>query len=230
MAKSHYRAICSLLILCLLITCKVRCSQALSSAINPSYNRWRASPGSTAKFNPTPLRALIVGLSTSFFAVSAPSSSTIMLETFARSISTAYEVLIARLVDTVPACDVRVCNSCRLEWMANNSSFYCCSNYCSASAVTSHTVSLMSCKSPSVRVIGSNDVLVALDFFLDPPFSCSLGRLIRENVSYGFVPCFFVCSSISSSVLGECNLVPLLEPCSVPPVYFSVYWVASCSA
>lgn len=45
------------------------------------------------------------------------------------------------------------------------------------------TVSLISCKSPFISVMGSSDVLVAFDFFLDPPVSYSLGRLMRADNS-----------------------------------------------
>ena len=188
--KYHCRAIYSLLILCSLITYKSRCSQALRSTITPSCNRWSASPGSTARFNPTPLRVLTVALSASFSMVSAPSGSNIMLETFACSISATYEVLIARLVDNVLACDTWVCSSCRPIWMAPNISCCCYSNCCRASMVTSRTLSPISCKIPSVRVIGSNDVLVAFDFFLDPTFSYSLRFLMWADVAYEFTPSF----------------------------------------
>lgn len=73
MAEPRCRAIYSLLIFCSLITCKARCLRALSSVITPSYNRWSTTLGSTAKFNPTPLRALIVGQLASFSMVNAPS-------------------------------------------------------------------------------------------------------------------------------------------------------------
>ena len=75
------------------------------STITPSYKRWSASRGSVARFSPTPFKVLIVDLSASFFVVSAPSSNTITLEAFVHNISAASEVSIAKLVDTVPACD-----------------------------------------------------------------------------------------------------------------------------
>lgn len=49
--------------------------------------------------------------------------------------------------------------------------------------MTSLTMSPMSYKSPSISVIGSTEVLVALDFILDPPFSNSLGCLMQPDVS-----------------------------------------------
>lgn len=45
------------------------------------------------------------------------------------------------------------------------------------------TVSSMSYKFPSVTVIGSNEVLVAFDFFLGPPFFDSLGYLMQRYIS-----------------------------------------------
>jgi len=86
----------------------------------------------------------------------------------------------------------------------------------------SYTVFLMSCKLPSVRVIGSNNILVALDFFLDPPFSYSLGHLMRADFTCGSVSCCSIFSSVSSSILGEGDLVPLSEPCYVPPICFFI--------
>ncbi len=49
--------------------------------------------------------------------------------------------------------------------------------------MTSLTLSPISCKSPSVNVMGSSEVLVAFDFFLDPPFYSSLGHLMQADVS-----------------------------------------------
>ena len=92
--------------------------------------------------------------------------------------------------------------------------------------VTSLTVSPMSYNLPSVNVIGSSEALVALDFFLDPPFSSSLGHLMRVDISRGSAPC---CSVSSSFVLGEGDHAPLSEPYSVPLVYFLVSFLA-CSA
>lgn len=48
--------------------------------------------------------------------------------------------------------------------------------------VTSLTVSSISCKFLSISVIGSTEVFVTFDFFLDPPFFSSLGRLMRVDV------------------------------------------------
>ena len=99
---------------------------------------------------------------------------------------------------------------------------YCCSNCCRASVVTSLTVSPISCKPPSLSVIWSSDILVAFDFFLEPPFYHSLGCLIRENLSCGSTPCSL---SVSSFVSGEGDCTPLLEP----PIFFAIYWATSCS-
>jgi len=144
MVESRCSAICSLLIHFSLITYRVWCSRALNSLITPSYNRWSTSPGSTAKFNPTPLRELIVGLSSSFSMASAPLGSTSMLETFARNILAASEVPIVRLVDIVPDCDAWVCSPCRPIWIAPNINYCYFSNCCRDSMVTSCTVSPMS--------------------------------------------------------------------------------------
>ena len=178
---------------------------------------------SIARFIPTPFKVLTVGLLASFSVVSAPSGNTIALEAFVCSISTTTEVSIAKLVDIVLASNSRVYNSYNLVWMAPRMICYYCSNVCRASMVTSRTVSPISCKSPSMRVIGSNNVLVTLDFFLDPPFSYSQGCLMQVDVTYGFALCCSICSSISSSVSGKGDLTPLSKPCSVPPVCFSVY-------
>jgi len=183
MATFLYRAICLLFIFCSLITWRVQYSRPLSSAMTPSYKSWSASCESIARFNPTPFKALTVGLSASFSVVITPSSNTCALEAFVHNISSASDVLIAKLVDSVPACDVWVCNSCSLVWMAPRRTCFYFSNCLKASAVTSLTMSPMSYKSPSINVMGSNDVLVALDLFLDPPFSSSLRRLMRPDVS-----------------------------------------------
>ena len=131
--------------------------------------------GSSARFNQSPFKVLTVDLSASFSVVSSPSGNTTALEAFVHNILAASEVSIAKLVDTVPTCDVRVCNSYNPVWIAPSMICYFCSNYCRASVVTSLTVSPMSYKYPSVSVMGSSEFLVALDFFLNPPFSCSLG-------------------------------------------------------
>lgn len=115
-----------------------------------------------------------MGLSASFFMVSAPSDNTVALEAFMRNILVGSEVSIAKMVDIVLACEVWVYNSYNLVWMAPRMIYCCCSNCSRVSIVTSLNVSLISCKSPSINVIGSREVLVALDFFLDSPFSRSL--------------------------------------------------------
>jgi len=122
----------------------------------------------------TPFKVLTVGLSASFSIVSAPSGSTNTLEAFVHSILAPYDVLIAKLVDIVPTYS--------LVWMAPMMIYCYFSNCCRASVVTSLAMSLMSYKSPSISVIGSNEVLVAFDFFLDPPFSYSLGCLMQPDV------------------------------------------------
>lgn len=88
----------------------------------------------------------------------------------------------ARLVDTLLAYDVQVYNSYNPIWIASRMTYYCCSNFCRAFAVRSLTVSLISCKSPSVNVVGTSDVFVGFDFFLDPPFSSSLGHLMKVDI------------------------------------------------
>lgn len=67
--------------------------------------------GSTTRFNHTHFRALTVSLSASFSVFSAPSGSTIALEAFVHSISVAFEGPIAKLVDTMPGCNMQVNNS-----------------------------------------------------------------------------------------------------------------------
>jgi len=62
--------------------------------------------GALARFNLTPFRGLIVGLSTSFSGVSSQSGSTIVLVAFSCNISAVSNVPMARLVDTMPACNV----------------------------------------------------------------------------------------------------------------------------
>ena len=134
------------------------------------------------------------------------------------SILAAYDVPITKLVDVVPTCDRWAFNSYSLVWMAPRTICYYHSSYCRASAVTSLTLSPMSHKSPSISVMGSNEVLVSLDFFLDPPFYGSVECLIQSSVSWPSAPCCFVSSS---SVAGEGDHAPLLEPYSVPPIFFS---------
>ena len=64
------------------------------------------------------------------------------------------------------------------------------------------TVSPISFRSPSVKVIGSSDDLLALDFFRDPTFSYSLLSLTWNGVvSRSAPPYRDYCSS--SSICGE---------------------------
>lgn len=72
---------------------------------------------------------------------------------------------IAKLVDNIPACDARFCNSYNPVWMAPRMICYYFSNCCRASTVKSLNVSPISYKSPSVTVRGSSKVLVTLHFF-----------------------------------------------------------------
>jgi len=134
-------------------------------------------------FNPTPFKALKVGLSASFFVVSAPLGSTITQEAFACSIPTASEVPMTRLVDIMPAYDTLFCSSCNPIWIAPKKIYCCYSKCCRASIVTSLTMSPITYKSSSIIVMGSSDVLVTFYFFMDPPFSSSLGRLMRADIS-----------------------------------------------
>lgn len=105
---------------------------------------------------------------------SAPSGKTIVLVTRARKISSVAVMPSVRLVDTVLACGVRTCNSCICAWRAPNTVWCSFTNYWRASMVMSLTVSPMSCRSPSVRVVGLKEVLEAFDFFYVP--TCTLGR------------------------------------------------------
>lgn len=117
MATFLCRAIYLLFILCSLITSRVGCSSALISTITPSYKRWSTSNRITAMFSPTPFKVLTVGLLVSFFVVSSPSGSTVTLEAFMHSILATFDVPITKIVNTVPACDVQVSNSCSPVWM-----------------------------------------------------------------------------------------------------------------
>lgn len=65
--------------------------------------------------------------------------------------------------------------------------------------VTSHTISPISCRSPSVRVIGSKEVLEAFDFFHDPTYSLTHCHFSCVDVVYGSAPL----SSVSGSCSGE---------------------------
>ena len=177
------RAICSLFIFYSLITWRAQCSRSLNSAVTPSCKRWSASRGSATKFSPTPFKTLIVGLSASFSVVSDPSSSTNAMEAFMHSISVAFYVPIAKLVDSIPACNVQVFNSYSLVWMAPRMTYCCFLNFCRTSEVTYLIVSSMSYKSSFVNVIRSSEVLVAQDLFMDPPFSSPLGCLMQPDVS-----------------------------------------------
>ena len=79
-----------------------------------------------------------------------------------------------------------------------------CSNYCSSFVVTSLTVSLISFRSPSGKVIRSTDDLMALDFFRDPTFSSSLVRLTLNGIVSRFAPpCPNCCSSTSIYGKGD---------------------------
>ncbi len=78
----------------------------------------------------------------------------------------------ARLVDTVPASGVHTYNSYIGVWRAPNTIWCCSSNYWRASVDTSLIISPIWWRSPSVRVIRSNEVFEAFDSFHNP--TCSL--------------------------------------------------------
>lgn len=149
-----------------------------------------------------------MGLLASFSVVSAPSSSIIALVTLVRNISTIANVLIATLVDTVPIYGVRACNSCNSVWRAANTNYYYHLNFLTASMVTSLTVSPISCKSPSVRVIGFKDVFEALVFFHDTTFSCGRWCLSWVDVVCRSTPPCSIGSSVSASAPGKGEFFP----------------------
>lgn len=109
--------------------------------------------------------------------------------------------------------------------MAPNTYYYCYSNYCRSSMMASHIISLMSFKSPSIMVIGFMDILLALDFFHGPTFSCPLGCLIWNRGVYSSAPPCFVRLSSSSSSSGEGDF-SFSKPCLPPPVCPPVSYVA----
>ena len=96
--------------------------------------------------------------------------------------------------------------------MVLNVYYFCYLNYCNSSTMISRTLSPISSTSPSIRVIGSNDGLVAFDFFHDPSFVCSLYLLTWKGVlscsSWSSSPCS---DFSSSSVWGEGDLPLHLE-------------------
>lgn len=96
--------------------------------------------------------------------------------------------------------------------IASNACFFYCSNCCSSFMVISLTLSPILSKSPSIKVIGSNDYLDALVFFRCPSFSYSLCHFTRKGVLSRSPPPCFDCSS--SSVWGEEDFLLLSEPCS----------------
>lgn len=168
---------CSLLTFYLLIALRACCSRALSSAITPSCNVLRNSLGSTAKLRPTFLK---VAFSASISMLMAPSGSAMAWGSKEKTIFAALMVLGATLVDVALLCPtlayswvVWICILCRPIWMATKECFYYYSNYYSSFGVASLTLSPMSSNSPSVKVIGLSDDLVALVFFRDPSFSYS---------------------------------------------------------
>lgn len=138
----------------------------------------------------TLLRALTTGLSASVFVVNAPSGSTITRGSLVPNIPAASKVPGAKLFDVMLVCiyDSWISNSHRPICMVPNACCCCCLNFCSSSTVASHTLSPMSFKSPYVRVIGSRDVLLALEFFCGPTFSGSLVSLTWNRVASGSAP------------------------------------------
>ena len=171
-------------------------------------------------FKPTPFKLLTVGLSASFAVISAPSGSTIMLVTLVCNISSAAEVPILRRVDTKPACGVRTCNSYNSIRRAPNTSYYYYSNSWRASVMTSLTISPISCKFPSVRVIRSKYVFDAFVFFHGTVCSRCYGCLSWVDVICGSMP---PCS-VSVSCSGEGDFFP---SCSYPVLCCSANFAVS---
>lgn len=152
-------------------------------------------------FNLIPFNSLTIGPSDSFSVTSAPYGNTIVLVIQARSISSAADVPTARLVDTVLACGVRTCNCCICVQRTPNTIWCCSSNCWRASAVTSLTVSPISYRSPSVRVVRSNEVFQAFVFFHGPTYSLGREHFSWVVVVYGSMPPSSV--SISNSIEGN---------------------------
>lgn len=124
-------------------------------------------------------------MSASFSIMSAPSSSTIVLVIWSRNISSAVDVPTARLVDIVLTYGVHTYNSYICAQSDPNAIWCSSMNSKRVSAMTSLTVSLMSCRSSSVRVIESKEVFEYFNLFCGPIFSLRCCHFNYVDIFYG---------------------------------------------
>lgn len=132
-----------------------RLSLVCNSIFIPSYSRYNVSRGSAAKLRPRPFIMLTGNLSILFVATRAPSGNTIVFSICACNICSIAEDPTMRLVERVPTWGGHTCNSYSYSLRAPNTVWFSCIKSWRASFMTLHTISLMSCRSPSVKVIGS---------------------------------------------------------------------------
>lgn len=159
---------CSMFIFFSLRTWIVQLSLARSSIVIPSYNWYYISWGRAAKLSPRYFIMLSDDRSITLENSSTPYGNTIVFAILACNICSVAEVPAVTCVDRVPPWGGCTCNSCIYTLRAPNTIWCSCMNSLSTSLVTSRTVSLMSWRSPSVKVIGSMASFKALNFFLGP--------------------------------------------------------------
>lgn len=191
-ASLHYRFNFSMLMCWSLITCRSVTLPSLKFCGDSVLQKMEHLLRDCSHLNLTPFKLLTIGLSASFSAMSAPSGSTIVLVILAHNISSATEVPTLRLLDNVPAYGVHTCNSCICVQRSPNINWCRYSNCWRESKVTSPTISLISCKSPSVMVIGSKYVFEDIVFFRILTFSRGCRCLSWVDIVYGFVPHCYV--------------------------------------
>ena len=153
--SSCYSLSCSMLIFCSLRTWIVQLSLVHSSIVISSCSWYSVSHGGAAKLRPRPLIVLTTNLSVSFGAISAPSSNTMAFSICVHNICSTAEDPIARWVERVPTWGGCTYNSCSYTMRAPNTIWCSYINCWRASSVTSRTVSPMSWRSPSIKVMGA---------------------------------------------------------------------------
>ena len=209
--SSCYKLSCSIFIFYSLRTWSTRLSLALSSAVIQSCNTYNVSCGRVAILTQRLFSMLTKGFSASFDVISAPFSSTILFVIRTRNICSIVMDPTVRLVERVPTWGEHTCKSCNCALRAPNTIWFSCIKSWRASLVTSCNILLMSCRSPSVRVIGSMDNFEALTLFRNPTCSTGCWHFIYVDAVHGFASPSISTSSLPASARALFGLHPPLQ-------------------
>ena len=179
----------------LLIKLEACFSQDLNSAVTLVCSAWRNLLGSTTIFSSMFLRVLMMILSSTDYALRDPSDKATFRRSTTLTSSVIWLVRGARLICAflawpVPTCILLVWISSlrRTFWTFPSDYLYCCSNFCNSSNVAYHTLSLISLRSPSVKVMGSAYVSTDFFFLQEPSFFFSLCFLSWNGVFFPSSP------------------------------------------